>query len=57
MTSKCGQKRFNQFSTERNPFYEQRQKKNETKLRKTEKTWKRKIIQMKATSVKMRYQI
>ena len=32
-------------------------KKNETKLRKTEKTWKKKITQMKVTSVKMRCQI
>ena len=32
-------------------------KKNETKLRKTEKTWKKKIILMKVTLVKMRYQI
>ena len=31
--------------------------KNETKLRKTEKTWKKKITAMKVTSVKMRYQI
>ena len=30
---------------------------NETKLRKTEKTWKKNIIPMKVTSVKMRYQI
>ena len=32
-------------------------RKNETKLRKTEKTWKKKITAMKVTSVKMRYQI
>ena len=32
-------------------------RKNETKLRKTEKTWKKKITPMKVTSVKMRYQI
>ena len=31
--------------------------KNETKLRKTEKIWKKKITAMKVTSVKMRYQI
>ena len=30
---------------------------NETKLRKTEKTWKKKLTPMKVTSVKMRYQI
>ena len=35
-----------------NPFYEQRQEKNETKLRKTGKTWKKKITPMKVTSVK-----
>ena len=35
-----------------NPFYEQRQEKNETKLRKTGKTWKKKITSMKVTSVK-----
>ena len=33
------------------------EKKNETKLRKTEKTWKKKIIPMKVTLVKMRYHI
>ena len=32
-------------------------KKNETKLRKTEKTWKKVITPMKVTSVKLRYQI
>ena len=32
-------------------------RKNETKLRKPEKTWKKKIAPMKMTSVKMRYQI
>ena len=32
-------------------------RKNEKKLRKTEKTWKKKITPMKVTSVKMRYQI
>ena len=32
-------------------------RKNETKLRKTEKTWKKKITAMKVTSVKVRYQI
>ena len=31
--------------------------KNETKLRKTEMTWKKKITAMKVTSRKMRYQI
>ena len=34
-----------------------RTRKNETKLRKAEKTWKKKITAMKVTSVKMRYQI
>ena len=32
-------------------------RKSETKLKKTEKTWKKKITQMKVISVKMRYQI
>ena len=32
-------------------------KKNETKLKKAEKTWKKKITAMKVTSVKLRYQI
>ena len=32
-------------------------KKNETKLRKTEKTWIKKIIPMKVTLVKMRYHL
>ena len=31
-----------------------RTRKNETKLRKTEKTWKKKITTIKVTSVKMR---
>ena len=34
-------KHLNQLSTQKNPFYEQRQ--NETKLRMTEKIWKNKI--------------
>ena len=32
-------------------------KKNETKLKKVEKTWKKKITAMKVTLVKLRYQI
>ena len=55
MTS-CWQKHFNEFSTCKNPFMSC-DKKNETKLRKTEKTWKKKITPVKVTSVKMRYQI
>ena len=34
------------ISASKNPFYELRQE-NETKLRKTEKTWKKKITAMK----------
>ena len=32
-------------------------KKTETKVKKTEKTWKKKITAMKVTSVKLRYEI
>ena len=44
---------FNDVSVGRNILMNSQQ----TKLRKTEKTWKKKITLMKVTSVKMRYQI
>ena len=48
----CGQKHFNQES-----FLQTATRKNETKLKKTVKTWEKKTTPMKVTSAKMRYQI